>query len=486
MARRLFVAARSHQGQALPLILVFLIVLCVGALITFNTGQVVNKKVELTNTADAAAYSVAVEQARAWNLAAYLNRGRVANEVAIAQAVSLNSWLTQINVSAHNFKQVARVLSAIPVIGPAFAAVAQAFEAADQALRGIRTGVRTGSQGLIGGLDTANAAYATAAYGVVEALSTASSVQTARDVVAENSPRADMRAIATTALTAQLLSARTTYLDAFDVPSSSGRGARRTSVGGERYRNVVMESRDVFTRNRKDDWRVLDANGGTDLVEYDRWAAVDVNEIDFSYGLDAFKIPVGWGGAQALGNTSQPRFYPGIRTRGRNGWYSDYSRRRFRPYNGVSRYGIAGRKVEADPGGRLVGDSKRDAYFSTYRNGIAHRYHDVQRGRAETPEDGPVFTVEVQTGMGDARTTTALGVGSGRMAMREQPRGNHMRAVASAQVYFNRPHQYAAFRRIVWGRRDNRFEAGSLFSPYWQARLVDTPPALQTSFAAAP
>ncbi|WP_245979002.1 pilus assembly protein TadG-related protein [Solilutibacter pythonis] len=59
-----------QQGQALPLALIFLFVLCIGLLVTFNTGQVVNKKVELTNAADAAAYSVAAEQARAWNFAA--------------------------------------------------------------------------------------------------------------------------------------------------------------------------------------------------------------------------------------------------------------------------------------------------------------------------------------------------------------------------------------------------------------------------------
>lgn len=84
-------ARTVQQGQALPLVLVFLVVLCVGLLVTFNTEQVVSKKVELTHAADAAAYSIAIEQARARNLAAYLNRARVANEVTIAQMVSLNS-----------------------------------------------------------------------------------------------------------------------------------------------------------------------------------------------------------------------------------------------------------------------------------------------------------------------------------------------------------------------------------------------------------
>ena len=45
-----------------------------------------------------------------------------------------------------------------------------------------------------------------------------------------------------------------------------------------------------------------------------------------------------------------------------------------------------------------------------------------------------------------------------------------MTALASAQVYFDRPRQLTAFSRA-----DGLRELGSLFSPYWQARLVDTP-----------
>ena len=167
---------RRQQGQALPLALIFLLVLCVGLVVTFNTGQVVNKKVEVTNAADAAAYSVAAEQARAWNLAAYMNRGRVANEVAIAQAVSLNSWLTQINVSAVNIEKVVRF---IPYVGQAIAA---ALKAADQTLRTLRTGLRTGTDPYILALDSANAVYAGAAYAAVKAAGGASAIQTAYTV----------------------------------------------------------------------------------------------------------------------------------------------------------------------------------------------------------------------------------------------------------------------------------------------------------------
>jgi hypothetical protein len=59
----------------------------------FNTGQLTAEKTKLVNTADAVAYSAAVMHARALNFDAYTNRALVANEMTIAQMVSLKSWI---------------------------------------------------------------------------------------------------------------------------------------------------------------------------------------------------------------------------------------------------------------------------------------------------------------------------------------------------------------------------------------------------------
>ncbi|WP_245979009.1 hypothetical protein [Solilutibacter pythonis] len=403
-----------------------------------------------------------------------MNRGRVANEVAIAQAVSLNSWVTQINVSTANIQKVSRF---IPYVGQAIAA---ALQAADRVIRQIRTGLRTGSNFYITTLDVANTLYARAAYAAVKATGGASAIQTAYKVAKDNSPNATLRPLTAGFLTSQLLAAERDYLNEFNVPA----GRNRRSEGGERYRNVVMESRDKFTRERRDNWLILDANGGTDLVDYDRWAAVDVFEIN----LFLFRIPVGWGGAQAV-SRGQPRFFPGIH-RG-SGWRSEYEGRRYRPYNGVSRRSIAGMLIESDPGGRLAGGNKSQAYFRGYRNGLAHRYHDVKRDKARTPGEntrnaGPYFTIEVQNAIANARTSSKLNLTTGRLDVPEQARGNQLRALATAQVYFNRPHEYSRFARRVWGRADGKYEMGSLFSPYWQVRLIETPLHMKAQLAAVP
>src|SRR5688572_5605171 len=84
---------RAQRGQAL----VYGIFILVGGLASlfflFNTGQLTREKTKLVNTSDAVAYSAGVMNARALNFQAYTNRAMVANTVAIAQLVSLSSWI---------------------------------------------------------------------------------------------------------------------------------------------------------------------------------------------------------------------------------------------------------------------------------------------------------------------------------------------------------------------------------------------------------
>ena len=48
-----------------------------------------------------------------------------------------------------------------------------------------------------------------------------------------------------------------------------------------------------------------------------------------------------------------------------------------------------------------------------------------------------------------------------------------MRAMAKSEAYFSRPTD-------LWPRSDQKTEYGSLYSPYWQARLVTTTKTDQT------
>jgi hypothetical protein len=485
-------------------------ILCLGVILMFNSGQTVNKKVQLTNTADAAAYSVAVQQARAMNFAAYMNRGRIANEVAVAQLVSLMSWMNMFHthtVVGHNFFTY---LSVIPYVGVVARFLAQLYNVAERVMAGARTVYRPVASTAIGALDELNGFLATAADAMLQIGASVDGIAIARDVVQKNDPTAEIAPLGYGLLVLQLRNAAdSTLLDRFKKPT----GKRRVA-GMDRFRNVVMASRDHFSADREDGTGMpfidIKERGGTDLVDYNRWVAVDTIDLKVEVDLGLFElkwnIPLGFGGAQAVEKrNSQPKFFPGIRS-GRNGtgngWYSEYH-----PSNTVyEQYGTAthstARLAEKYPSVNAPGslpfftpkrpssgpNKKKDAYFYGYEG--LRSYHDVKAEYGKTPEGdkaGPIFTVFVQSDRKDARTSQDIdGIGGpagGQLELNNQMSGNKMTAIASAQVYFNRPPSHALFKRMVprsWKgqddpKEDGQLEMGSLFSPYWQARLVETP-----------
>ena len=112
-------SVRRHRGQALVLCLVLLFAGCLGLFFMFSTGRIAASRQRLDNAADAAAYSAALWRARVMNFHAYSNRAIVAEEVAIAQAVTLVSWARYFETFAANasvlatpFPPVATVLAA--------------------------------------------------------------------------------------------------------------------------------------------------------------------------------------------------------------------------------------------------------------------------------------------------------------------------------------------------------------------------------------
>ena len=83
----------AQRGQALLFVTVTMLVVLLAMLSMYSIGQLVNEKTRLQNTADAAAYSAAIVQARDYNLTAYMNRAMIANDVSVAQTVGMMSWI---------------------------------------------------------------------------------------------------------------------------------------------------------------------------------------------------------------------------------------------------------------------------------------------------------------------------------------------------------------------------------------------------------
>jgi hypothetical protein len=109
---------RQQTGQVLPLALVLLVAVAAILFYMFNSGQLVQEKLRLTNTADAVAFSAGVFEARMLNYDAYTNRAIIANQIAIGQAVGIASWARYMGTSATN---IGPYLHLIPGVGTTLA-----------------------------------------------------------------------------------------------------------------------------------------------------------------------------------------------------------------------------------------------------------------------------------------------------------------------------------------------------------------------------
>ena len=120
-------ASGAESGQVLVIGLFVAIGLTVVSLSVANIGMMVAEKIQAQDTADAAAYSAAVTEARYMNLTAYLNRAMIANYDQMAFDTAL--WATFTSYD-HGIAPIISVIYAIagvvqfvPIIGTALAPV---------------------------------------------------------------------------------------------------------------------------------------------------------------------------------------------------------------------------------------------------------------------------------------------------------------------------------------------------------------------------
>src|SRR5688572_9931203 len=82
------------EGQALLLGCLMMLVLCLGVLWTLNLGHSIHERIRLQNSADAAAYSLAAMEARAFNFYAYANHAQASHYVSATIWQSSLSFMT--------------------------------------------------------------------------------------------------------------------------------------------------------------------------------------------------------------------------------------------------------------------------------------------------------------------------------------------------------------------------------------------------------
>lgn len=444
------VCAFRQRGQALVLALVLSFAGLLALFFLFSAGQVSASKQRLVNAADAAAYSAAAWRARVLNFHAYSNRAIVAQEVAVAQAVTLASWSKYFE----RFTTHARTLAAAwppaaPVLAAAATVATTARELAERTAADeidVRAAPSTGYKTLLQrSQETLHRAADTFGMGAV-----------ANEVARANDPRFFAFALGDDGAWAA-------FTRRYESDADRGR-----------LRDVVVDALDPFVRGpRRDDLRLLllpsscfgrttsvsrwfrwwRKRGGTELTDLERWQAVDTGSIHdyrkrglFGSCRQREWLPVGWGAAEATHGA---------------------------PLGAVT--GNTGGTLENPIATSLAGLGIAGEGHAGYT-----RYSGIERVRelnypALADDRHPVSQIVVlaRAEGANVRTASVVGAGSGRLSLSERYAGGRLWAMAVGEVYFRRPPGAPA-----------RIEYASLYSPYWQARLAE-PSEVQRAAALA-
>ncbi|MBB4842623.1 hypothetical protein HNP55_001138 [Paucibacter oligotrophus] len=439
----------------------------------FNTGQLAREKTKLVNTADAVALSAGMMNARALNFDAYNNRALIANEVLVAQMVSISSWSKFVVERSENLGSVFPECNVPPSAG--WAAVIAAISTQRKF----------------------DVPYAIMCFAVVNYLD--EYISELREIVppvTETIVRfveGQKRAIQ---ISQQLLHAPMVFehlrgdlmqevADANYANDGSVKAGPRNKVehltlpmtddwagftsaysGNQRGRFAEVTKKaaatDEFVDNRswtaKATLPVVDASacigrfnevrrrGGTELVGYDKWQAEDTESFwewrrRRWFGCRRVEQPIGWG--------AQAAYPPG---RG--------------SASGSPRLG--GSPADNPRASAEARSSSGDWHVYT---GLPTFYElsQTQLNKTEAPRMRMAVRLTrehdqalISGARSDIQRSERLNRLDAHLA------GGVMAAVSSSEVFFDRPPASPK------NPRGGPYEAGSLFNPFWQARLVET------------
>jgi Flp pilus assembly protein TadG len=435
-------ACVKQQGQVLVLGLVLMFAGCLGLYFLFNTGQVSAQKQKLTNSADAAAYSAALWRARVLNFHAYSNRAIVAQEVAVAQAVTLVSWAKYFETATQN---IADYSSWFP---PAWFMqyVAQAAQYnSDLAESAAEIEIK---------------ARAANDYGYKELL------QKSQEIL-----NLTVNTFAMGAVANEIIKVNDSSYFAFALPDENTFSdfTRRYESDADRQRlkDVVNASLDSFVKDRSTALSILPPGpciptnrhqvasrflkrGGTSMgASLDRWEAADTLSTHLwkakawnnpNCGKEPELVPLGYGAAESSSDSTT-----GTVTNNPGATAS------FNPMATSS----------------SSSDMMQDQNYGGITKVRELNYEGLSNSRFPTAS----VAILARKDRATLHTSAQLGVAVGRLALNENLAGNRMWALSAAEVYFASPNDSGV-----------NVEYASLYSPYWQARLVE-PSIIQRTVA---
>lgn len=433
-----------QTGQALPLGLVLLVAVAAIVFYMFNSGQLVQEKIRLTNTADAVAYSAGVFEARVLNYDAYTNRAIIANEIAIGQAVGLASWAKYAAVSADNIAPWAYL---IPYVGSLIADALEEFADLVNGEGSYYPGLTfalAASVTLHDGALQALAMSQYAVHGPANAIALATRKQVMDDVARKNDPDA--------------------HVDLLPLADNFMGFTQRYASQDERKRmgQLVHDDRDPFLVKRN--WQFpalprwalcwlgapdIKKRGSTELIDLtEGWKSMDTVSIhqhwiswkNLKPRCRSREIPIGYGTA-----------------------FSD---------DGLddSAYSYAGSR-NTNPQASDKAEDEVAKWFEpvTFDGGAIPAFFDLSESTLKNTPKDPRATLTIRVTKDSSKQSYSGGASVVKPAGQlDLYSGNHAKsqsaAISSVEVFFERPDGNNPLF--------NKEEYGNLFNPYWQVRLV--------------
>lgn len=458
-----------ESGQAMPLGIALVMFGILAGLLLFNTGQLVTTKTRVTNTADAAAYSGLVWQTRALNFQSYSNRAMVANQVTIAQAVSLRSWSLYGKIAAENMRAV---LSAVPVLNVASGAFETVMSTTEALLEPITEVLAEFVDELNGILGRAQETMYQATF--------AATPEIVSSVIKANDPTFSGDTRYSVIQRGRNLTQWQSFTEQYDADDHDAMHVRS---------DLINRSTDRFSSRR--DWEFfshwfyvtplvrfkMHKQGETRLVAVNdegeggalrwEWKAKDNLSLNARIwrpfrSTKRIELPIGWG--QAYANADSERSIEAGCSEVRDestDRVTEECERWFR-WNRSAEY-MSDNNIRSP----VSGADSRVRMSGSY-HGI-RAFRDLSNLGDQEKDPRLVLRVEVEANLAEVATSGKAGINglfelptSGASA----GSGEALAAIASAEVYFQRP--------LL---EDNQplIEYASGYSPFWDVRLVDTP-----------
>ena len=440
---------RRESGQALPLGLALVLFGVFGALVLFNTGKVTTDKTKLVNAADAAAYSGSVWQARALNYQAYTNRAMVANQVSIAQAVTLQSWASYGAITSEN---IATVLRPIPVANIFASALEQAMTVAEQVLGPLAQGMVIVIDPILDGLSMSQQAMFVSAFSATPEI--------IKTIAEESDPRFSVETGYTVLGLGGNLEGWSNFTDDFEASDQVAMNERL---------DLINRSRGDFTRERN--WKFFHfwfpstfatyhriyREGNTELImqpgnggQIDwEWKAKDTMSFHTRVytwrGRRRYEVPVGWGSAFA-NNSGTP-----------DQTIEDDPERML--------WSNRGAEDLADNG--VVSPVRRTESLTALSNyGGVRAYRSLSAATLEEDEPALKLKVEISLDSDEVRGSNQIVSGGVLDAPIDAP-GKLMSSISIAEIYYKRPLERKNTAPL--------YEHANGYNPYWDVRLSAVP-----------